>query len=63
MANNTGVEVHFADPEVQKCPFSSYQKLSSANKPVYLDPDTGHYQVLDYQLVKVGVLDGLSRAD
>ena len=43
--------VSFSDPEVQKCPFASYAKVRSQG-PVYLDPKTGFFVVVDYALVR-----------
>jgi cytochrome P450 len=47
----TSSEISFADPEVQKCPFSAYAKVRTQG-PVYVDPKTGFYVVTDYALVR-----------
>jgi cytochrome P450 len=43
--------VHFADPKVQVCPYAAYREVSALT-PAYKDPDTGHYIITDYALVK-----------
>lgn len=43
--------VDFADRKVQVCPFDAYRELRS-DHPVYLDPTTGFYVVLDYALLR-----------
>jgi cytochrome P450 len=44
-------QISFADPSVQKCPFSAYAKVRNEG-PVYVDPKTGFYVVTDYALVR-----------
>lgn len=43
--------ITFMDPEVQRCPFPAYQEVRKLG-PVYVDPVTGWYFVLDYELVR-----------
>lgn len=44
-------QVSFADAEVQKCPFAAYAQVRKQG-PVYLDPKSGFYVVIDYALVR-----------
>ena len=43
--------ISFMDPEVQRCPFPVYDKVREQG-PVYVDPVTGWYVVMDYDLVR-----------
>ena len=51
--------IDFADPAVQKCPFPAYEALRDT-QPIYRDPATGFYQVLDYDLVRQAATDHLN---
>jgi len=43
--------ISFMDPAVQRCPFPAYQQVRKLG-PVYQDPQTGWYIVVDYKLVR-----------
>ncbi|SER69570.1 cytochrome P450 [Sphingobium sp. YR768] len=46
----------FADPAVQRCPFSSYAGLRD-EQPVYVDPLTGHYVLTRYEDIRKALLN------
>ncbi|AMK19865.1 MULTISPECIES: cytochrome P450 [Sphingobium] len=46
----------FADPAVQRCPFSSYDRLRE-ERPVYHDPVTGNYVLTRYEDVRKALLN------
>jgi len=46
----------FADPAVQRCPFSSYAKLRE-DQPVYQDPLTGNYVLTRYEDIRKALLN------
>ena len=46
----------FLDPEIQKCPYSTYDFLREEH-PVYLDPKANLYVVTRYEDVGVVMLD------
>nr|WP_087572910.1 cytochrome P450 [Sphingomonas sp. CDS-1] len=46
----------FADPAVQRCPFSSYDRLRD-DRPVYHDPLTGNYVLTRYEDVRKALLN------
>ncbi|WIW89525.1 cytochrome P450 [Sphingobium sp. V4] len=56
---NQSVLPDFADPAVQANPFEAYEKLRDAH-PVYKDPTTGFYVVLDYDLLREVAGDSLT---
>ena len=49
-------EITFTDPEVQVCPFSAYHQ-ARAEQPVYRDPVSGVFYVLDYKLTRAAAMD------
>lgn len=46
----TNLRISFADPEIQRCPFAAYEAVRELG-PVYLDPVSGNYVVVDYESV------------
>jgi len=52
----TGQTISFNDPEVQRCPFEAYRQVH-AQGPVYLDPRSGFYVVVDYDEIKRAASD------
>ena len=46
----------FTDPEVQRCPFKAYESMRQ-DGPVYLEPETGFYHILDYKHVQLLAAD------
>jgi cytochrome P450 len=44
------------DPDVQRCPFHAYAEVRKSG-PVYLDPQSGFYTVVDYNVIRELVAD------